>query len=146
MSTRRSSLAATLSFVLILILSAALPSVLSAQAGRIVGTVTDSAKFPLVGAQVMIPNTRMRAVTDEGGHYTIGGVNAGTYDIRVQRIGQLSQTVSGIQVRSGEDSRVDVVLPQAALTLGGMVVSASRRPEKITDAPATITRIDASAI
>jgi iron complex outermembrane receptor protein len=88
----------------------------------------------------------MRSVTDEGGHYTIGGVNAGTYDIRVQRIGQLSQTVAGIQVRSGEDSRVDVVLPQAALTLGGMVVSASRRPEKITDAPATITRIDASAI
>jgi outer membrane receptor for ferrienterochelin and colicins len=146
MFTRNCSFAAVLWLLSVLLLSAALPSISSAQTGRISGTVTDSAKLPLVGAQVTIPGTRLRAITDEGGRFVIGDVSPGTYDIRAQRIGELAQTMSGIVVRSGEDTHVDITLSRAALTLAGMVVSASRRPEKITDAPATITRIDASAI
>jgi outer membrane receptor for ferrienterochelin and colicins len=146
MSIRTSSFTVVLCFLVVFFAAAAHPQSAVAQSGRITGTVTDSAKAPLVGAQVTIVGTRLRAITDEGGHFTIGNVSAGTYDVRAQRIGQQSQTISGVAVRPGEDTRIDMVLSQAALTLGGMVVSASRRPEKITDAPATITRIDASAI
>ncbi len=39
-----------------------------------------------------------------------------------------------------------MTLQAAALQLGGVVVSASRRVEKITDAPATVTRLEAAQI
>ncbi|MDP9179581.1 MAG: TonB-dependent receptor [Gemmatimonadota bacterium] len=130
----------------VVLLGAVLPLTAAAQSGRIAGTVTDSARAPLSGAQVAIVGTGQRTVSDEGGRFTIANVAAGTYDLRAQRIGRQAQTVPGVVVRPGEDTRVEVMLSQAALTLGGMVVTASRRPEKITDAPATITRIEASAI
>ena len=146
MSIRSSSFMTVLCALSAILISATLSMTATAQTGRISGTVTDSAHAPLVGAQVTIAGSRLRAVTDDGGHFVIGNVAPGTYDVRAQRIGQVAQTVSGIVVRPGEDTHIDVRLPTAALTLAGMVVSASRRPEKVTDAPATITRIDASAI
>jgi outer membrane receptor for ferrienterochelin and colicins len=146
MSIRSSLFKTVLCVISAVFLSAALSATAAAQTGRITGTVTDSARVPLVGAQIAIPGSRVRAVTDDSGRFVIGDLAAGTYDLRAQRIGQIAQTISGVVVRPGQDTRVDVRLPQAALTLAGMVVSASRRPEKVTDAPATITRIDASAI
>jgi iron complex outermembrane receptor protein len=133
-------------FVRAVLLVALVPGALAAQAGRISGTVTDSTKAPLVGAQVGVVGTRLGAVTDASGKFTISGLNAGTYEVRVQRIGQRMQSVTGITVRSGEDTRVDVTLARAPLALAGVVVSASRRAEKITDAPATITSISSDVI
>ena len=127
-------------------LAAALPSSAAAQAGRIAGTVTDSTRATLGGTQVSVVGTRLNSVSDVSGRYSISGVPAGTYDLRVQRIGQRAQTVSGVVVKAGEETRVNVALATVPLSLGGVVVSASRRAEKITDAPATITRIDAAAI
>jgi len=146
MSIRTRSFTMILSLFGVFLLGAALPATSAAQSGRITGTISDSTRAPLVGTQVAVVGTRLRAITDESGHFLIPNVTPGSYDLRAQRIGQQAETVSGVVVRSGEDTRVDVTLSQAALTLGGMVVTASRRPEKITDAPATITRIDASAI
>ncbi len=128
------------------VLLAAAPSVAAAQNSRISGTVTDSTHATLAGTQVTVVGTRLSSVSDASGRYSIGGVPAGTHDLRVQRIGQRAQTVSGVSVRPGEEAKVDVTLATVPLSLGGMVVSASRRAEKITDAPATITRIDAAAI
>jgi iron complex outermembrane receptor protein len=146
MFKRSGSFLTTLLGFLILLAGFTLPATASAQTGRISGTVSDSSRAPLAGAQVIVAGTTMRAVSDEGGRFLITGVAPGTYEVRVQRIGLVAQTVTGVEVRPGETARVDVALPHAALTLAGMVVTASRRPEKITDAPATITRIDAPAI
>jgi len=88
----------------------------------------------------------MSAVTDPSGRFTISGVPAGTYDVRVQRLGQRAQVVNGVNVAAGQTTDLSVSLASVPLSLGGVVVSASRRAEKITDAPATITRIDAAAI
>jgi len=130
----------------VLLLVAAAPSRAAAQTGRISGTVTDSSHAALAGTQVSVVGTRLSSVSDGGGHYSIGGVPAGTYQVRVQRMGQRAQVIPSVVVKAGEDSRIDVSLATVPLSLGGMVVSASRRAEKITDAPATITRIDAAAI
>ena len=129
-----------------LLLVALCPVVVLAQSGRISGTVTDSAKVPLVGAQIAIVGTRLGAMTDVNGRFSIGSVEAGTYEVRVQRIGERMQSVPGVVVRAGEDTRVDVTLARAPLALAGVVVSASRRAEKITDAPATITSISSEVI
>ena len=117
------------------------PAVAGAQTGRIAGTVTDPASAPIVGAQVTIPATRQGASSDERGRYAIVNVAPGTYELRVQRIGQRATTVPNVVVRAGEETRIDVTLERAPLELAGVTVSASRRVEKITDAPATVTVI-----
>ena len=122
------------------------PVVAFAQAGRITGTVTDSAKAPMAGAQIGVVGTRLVALTDATGRFTITGVNAGTYEVRVQRIGEQQKSVTGVVVAPGQETRVEVTLARAPLALAGVVVSASRRAEKITDAPATITSISADVI
>jgi outer membrane receptor for ferrienterochelin and colicins len=126
-------------------LTAATPAASHAQ-GRVTGTVTDSARVPLAGARVTIETTAASATTDEAGRYSIANVPAGTYVLRVQRVGHRPETVSGVAVRSSEETRVDVVLGRTPLQLTGIVISASRRPEKVTEAPATVTRIETSAI
>ncbi|MFL5575513.1 MAG: TonB-dependent receptor [Gemmatimonadaceae bacterium] len=122
---------------------ALLPAALPAQAavGRIAGTVTDPAHAPLASAQVSISGTRQGAVTDAQGRFAIYNVAPGTYELRVQRIGQKPMMVPGVAVRAGEETTIDVTLERAAVELAGVVVSASRRTEKVTDAPATVTVI-----
>lgn len=129
-----------------LLLATATPSSAQAQTGRISGLVTDSTRAALAGTQVTVVGTRYSGVTDPSGRFSISGVPAGTYDVRVQRLGQRAQIVSGVVVTAGQSTDLNVSLATVPLSLGGVVVSASRRAEKITDAPATITRIDAAAI
>jgi outer membrane receptor for ferrienterochelin and colicins len=125
---------------LILALSLA-PAAALAQNGRITGTVSDPANAPLVSAQVSVAGTRLGALTDDRGRYTIVNVAPGTYELRVQRIGERMKPVPNVVVRAGEETRVDVTLDKAPLSLAGVTVSASRRVEKVTEAPATVTVI-----
>src|SRR5688572_17854575 len=118
-----------------------LPSLLLAQ-GSIAGTVRDSLGAPLGAARVTAAG--VATSTDDGGRFTLRQVPAGVYVLRAQRIGHRATTVAAVTVRDGEETRVDVVLVQVPIELAPQVVSASRRPEKVTDAPATITRIEAS--
>lgn len=121
----------------------AAPSALRAQAGTgsIAGTITDAAHLAVAGAQVSVAGTRLGGVSDLEGRYRIGAVPVGTQELRVQRIGQKPQVVSSVTVGAGAETRVDIAVTAAPTSLTAVVVSASRRVEKVTDAPATITSI-----
>lgn len=125
------------------LLAAAAPAVAQqpATTGRIVGTVTGPNGSPVSGAQVALTGTRYGAVTGLDGRYTLGGVPAGTYELRVQRIGTKPKLVPGVVVTGSGATQSDVALEDAPVSLGGVVVSVSRRVEKVTDAPATVTSI-----
>ena len=127
-------------------LALALPSALLAQSGGVSGTVSDSSGTRLPSAQATLVGTGRSATTGDDGVFTIRNVSPGTYTLEVRRIGHARETVRNVVVRAGEETRVQVVMAQARFELAPMVVSASRRPEKVTDAPATITRIEASEI
>ena len=123
------------------------PVTLAAQnTGSISGIITDQAKAAVGGAQVAVAGTNFVSLAELDGRYRIVGVPAGTYELRVKRIGQQPQTVSGIVVVTGKDTKADVSLLAAATSLSGVVVSASRRVEKVTDAPATITSINTQTL
>lgn len=124
-----------------LLLVGLVPSLAAAQAGRIVGTITDASLAPLGGATIQVVETAARAASEANGRFVVRNVPAGTYSIRVSRIGSLPKIVPGVRVVAGEDVTVDVSLEPSTVQLGGVVVSASRRVEKITDAPASVTRI-----
>ena len=133
---RRLSLAA-------LFVSAALAAPLSAQtgSGSIAGVVTDAAHLAVAGAQVTVAGTRLGGVSDLEGRYRISAVPAGAHELRVQRIGQKPQSVPNVSVQAGAETKVDISVIAAPTSLSAVVVSASRRVEKVTDAPATITSI-----
>ena len=130
----------------LLFLLAAIPAALEAQTGRIAGTITDASQSPLASATITIAATRQGAVSDAQGRYVIVNVAPGTYDVRVQRIGDRMEVFSNIVVTAGQETRLDATLTPAPLTLAGVVVSASRRTEKVTEAPATITVITSDQI
>src|SRR5664279_1427032 len=132
-------------FLRSVLLTIALPLSLAAQSAKVSGAVVDSAKAPLSGVRILIVGTTFSAVTDGSGRFSIGGVTAGAYDLRAQRIGYRPVTIP-IVLHDGEEATVAVTLSAAPIQLAGIVVSASRRSEKITEAPATVTRITASEI
>ena len=138
-----------MSFPLRVLLSALalLPAMASAQTGRLAGTVTQrEGGVPVVAARVTVVGSGRSAITDADGRYTVVDVAPGTYEVTVQRIGQQMATTPNVVIRAGGETRLDVALDRAVTELAGVVVSASRRAEKVTEAPATVTRIDARAI
>ena len=110
----------------------------TAQQNELKGKVTDgqSAK-PLPGATVTIKGTISSVTTNNEGHYSFPKLNAGKIVLVVTHIGyetiELSVTVTEdiLSVR-------DIALTPDYKTGDDVVVSASRRPEKITEAPASI--------
>jgi outer membrane receptor for ferrienterochelin and colicins len=121
------------------------PAVASAQTGRITGTVTDQQGGAVYGAQVSVVGTRIGTLSNMDGQFILTGVPAGTNQLRVSYIGYREEVVP-VSVTAGEATSVDVRLEGSPVELGGVVVSASRRAQRITDAPATITRVDPSVI
>ncbi|MGI9044900.1 MAG: TonB-dependent receptor [Gemmatimonadaceae bacterium] len=130
--------------VALVAIMAAMPSAASAQSGRVTGTVTGAGNRPVADAQVVIVNTGFRAITEANGVFSITGVPAGRYELRVARIGETPRTIL-IDVTSGE-TVANVQLVRAAVDLGGVTVSATRRAEKVTEAPATVTVINTEAL
>ena len=128
------------------VMVAAIPTFVLAQTGRISGTVTDAAKAPVSGAQIIVGASGLSAESDVNGKYTIVNVPTGKVDLKVYRLGFKSQSVAGVTVTAGRTAMADISLVKATVQLGGVVVSASRRVEKVTDAPAQVTRIDALAL
>ena len=131
--------------VLVLLAALLAPLRLAAQAGSISGTVTDSAQRPLSGAQVVLGGTGRSATTTATGTFTLRDVSAGSHRIDVRLIGRHPSSTT-VVVQAGQESRVTIVLTQSAIELAPLVASASRRIEKVTEAPAEVTRIDAAAI
>ncbi|MDQ6827607.1 MAG: TonB-dependent receptor [Gemmatimonadota bacterium] len=145
MFVRRALVSSLRSFALAVAI-VALPVIAAAQTGRLSGTVTDSTKAALTGTQVTIVGTGLSGISDDAGHFAIGGVNAGTYAVRAQRVGQRATTIANVIIHSGDETKIVIILARAPIELAGVVVSASRRTEKITEAPATVTRIESAQI
>ncbi len=126
-----------------ILLAAALalwPALLAAQTGTIRGTVAGPDGAAVSAAQVSVAGTRLATSTNALGAFTLRGVPAGAHQLRVSQVGFRTST-TGVTVRSGEESLVAVQLEATAVELDALVVSASREAERVTEAPATITKI-----
>ena len=127
----------------ILLLAAALalfPAMAAAQTGTVRGTVTGPQGDAVRGAQVSVKGTRLGTTTDAAGAFSIASVPAGTHTVRVTAAGYESATRE-VAVAGGQEATVSVQLAERSVSLDAMVVSASRQAQRVTDAPATITKI-----
>ena len=131
------------------IISLILFSNLFAQNNSIEGIILDSSnKKPLVAANVLIKDNKgfsNGASTDENGKYTIINIPNGEFIIKVDYIGFETQEKT-LVVGSNQKYNLDFNLAPSAIEFDTYVVTASRRKERIEDAPAAISIITKQSI
>ncbi|MGH9360491.1 MAG: TonB-dependent receptor plug domain-containing protein, partial [Thermoanaerobaculia bacterium] len=109
------------------------------ETGRIEGKVTREDGTPLGGVSVRIDATDMVTLTDSDGNFSFAGVPAGTYTLSFDLLDRKALE-EGVAVAAGDTARVDKSVDwdiSFAETI--TVTSASRRAERITEAPAAVT-------
>jgi len=103
----------------IALLAAAAPlAAQSLTSGAFAGTVTDSAGRPLSEADVLMreqtTGIARSGTTDRDGQFAFALLPAGSYDLRIERLGFQPRLVIGIRVVAGSQARAE--FPLAALT------------------------------
>ncbi|MFL5382551.1 MAG: TonB-dependent receptor domain-containing protein [Longimicrobiaceae bacterium] len=124
---------------------ALVPGIAAAQTGTVRGTVSGPGGQAVSAATVTLTGTRFTTVTNTMGQFTLAGVPQGLARLRVSRPGFVANT-SDVTVRPGEETLVAIRLQETNVELDAMVVSASRRAERRSEAPATITRVSADQL
>jgi iron complex outermembrane receptor protein len=149
---------ASASAVLTIAAASASPSLLRAQGaaqastGTVAGRVTQApGDAPVTGARVqalVLPARTVAGVGTTGadGRYRIAGLRAGTYALLVTRIGYQLQRVDSVRVAEGQTTTSNFRITELASTLDQVVVTSSRAPEKVLDAPASISVVSAAQI
>jgi outer membrane receptor protein involved in Fe transport len=107
------------------------PLVTHAQGNATVtGTVTArGSNTPLSGAQVTISGTRLGASTSSDGTFTIRGVDAGSVKVRAQMIG-FEPSEQTVQVGASATASVNFALTRTAVTLNGVVITATGEEQR----------------
>ena len=119
---------------------ALLPAAAHAQTGTIRGTVAGAEGEALAGARVVVQGARAGVFADQLGAFTLRNLPVGTHRVSVSHVGY--RTVNrDVAVRAGEETLVAIRLEDKPFELDALVVSASRQSERVTEAPATVTRI-----
>jgi iron complex outermembrane receptor protein len=105
---------------------------------RISGNVQDDKKEGLMGATVRVKGTTIGTMTDASGNYTLE-VPKDSKTIVVSFVGFDDKEVSYDTKLGNQVVNVDMAVTNIALNQ--VVISASKKPEKLLDAPASITVI-----
>ena len=118
---------------------------LYAQRGSVTGKVTDSSTGEaLPGATVVVDGATGGTATDRNGSFSLSA-EAGSRTLLISYIGYQTATVP-VSISAGLATPADVALESTGIRGSEVVVSASRRAEKLTNAPATISVVNAKAI
>ncbi len=122
---------------------------LRAQTATITGRVTD-AKGNGIAASRVEAKSGLRNVastaTDESGNYRLTVPQPGNYSIVARHIGYTAKTFDDIAIGTGGSSSLNFQLEQSALQLDVVVTAASRAPEKVIDAPASVSVISTAQV
>ena len=120
----------------------ALPA--AAQTGSISGTVTSGGK-PVSGVTVQAISglrTVAAAQTDENGNYRLTGLQSGTYAVITRLLGYSPMRIDNVAV----GATTNISLTSAPSQLNEVVTTASRAPEKVIDAPASVSVVTAAQV
>lgn len=106
------------------------------------GTVTDAdTNEAIPGVNILIQGTNEGTNTDFDGNFSLSTNRAVPFTLEISSIGFSSQTV---EVTSADQSITIALLPGE--NLDEIVISASRKPQKVQDAPASVSIISAKDI
>ena len=137
--------------VLLLVLLAvlAVPSV-SVQAATLNGMVTDAQTGDkLNGISITVtPQTgaSTEGVSDAIGAFEIADLPAGVYTITASSPGYADRVMANVELVADETKSVEIALSSEIIQLEQVSVTASRRREKVLEAPASVALVSASQI
>lgn len=109
-----------------LLLPLGAPVAFASTTGKLSGRVVDQAKAPLAGVNVAIPGARLGAVTDIDGRYTVIGIPAGTYVVKVSLLGYRPTAIQEVIVSADHTTPLDVTLTTAPVAMPEVIVTAKR--------------------
>jgi TonB-dependent receptor len=115
------------SFSIISVLLITLSINVFAQTGKITGKVTDKTTGEtLIGLTVGIDGTTKGVVTDIEGRYSLQGLAPGKYNLSFRYLGYQTKNVTGVEVKSGVVSTLNVIMEESASkSLNEVVVTAT---------------------
>jgi len=124
---------------------------LAASAQGVIRGVVRTSSGPAAGVFVNITSPssdfQASAETDVNGSFLVSGVPAGTYDVEFTATGLQTYTESDVEVTDGDTAALSITLIAPINIMESMTVaSASRRPERIVEAPAAVTVVSSKEI
>ena len=115
----------------------------------ITGVISDSdSGSPLIGANVFIVGTDQGSATDVSGAYLISGIKSCstcTYEVKVLYIGYREYSEK-ILIDTDKEYTLNLTMDPSSLEVETTTVTAKKRQDKITDAPAAIELVSAKDI
>jgi len=133
-----------------LVASVVFATVAAAQSGSLTGRIINrDAGRPLGNARITVAQGAVTvgvATSGETGVYVIPTVPAGTYLVTFSRIGYQLQRMPNVVIRAGQATTQNVIMDEIATQLNAVVTTASRRPEKALDAPASLSVVTRETI
>lgn len=78
--------------------------------GVLTGKITGGEDNPVVAATVLLIGTRLGAYSDAEGNFTILNIPAGTYSVKVSRLGYNSVTTEKVRISADNTTTLDVGL------------------------------------
>ncbi|PKP38591.1 MAG: TonB-dependent receptor [Bacteroidetes bacterium HGW-Bacteroidetes-14] len=95
--------------------------------GTLRGTVIEKKSgLPVIGATVYLEEIKKGAATDIDGNYSVTGIPAGKYKVRIDCISYLTVVVSDLSVTAGSNT-FDIMLEENATQLNEVVVTSVKR-------------------
>ena len=109
------------------------PQAVAAQGGIIHGRIADTTGAPVRQATIIVEASGLRATSDDRGEYVITDVPAGTYTMRVRRLGLIAPPAR-VTVVDGQVLQQNFVMRQVAAALAPVeVVVGSRAAHTAAD-------------
>ena len=105
------------------------------------GKITDEDQLPLPGANIIIEGTNVGVSSDFEGNFTLNSSVELPFKIIISSVGFGSQTIDVTE----SDQEINILL-EAGQNLDEIIISASRRPEKIQEAPSSVSVISSRVI
>jgi outer membrane receptor for ferrienterochelin and colicins len=133
--------------VVLALMAFAIPA--RAQTASLTGKITGAEGKPVAGAiiQALAGSTTVATATsDADGNYHLTVPSAGNYILKIRHIGYSQLTRDNLSIGGGGSSNIDFSLSQSVIQLDVVVTAASRAPEKIIDAPASVSVVSTAAV
>ena len=119
-----------LTFVLFVLL---FTSIYAEDYGVIKGRVTDSETgSPLIGANILIVNTKLGTATDADGYYKIEKVPVGSYTLKASYVGYASMTIKKVIVKKNQSTVIEIKLRGEGFTVEEIAVVADMASPNIS--------------
>ena len=114
--------------------------------GALQGQVSDDRGEPLSGANIILQSPVLTdpvgVITDKDGMYEVKNLTHGIYEVAVSFVGYQTATRRNIEIVADSVIELNFTLTVEVFYGDQIIVSASRRKEKILDAPASVTVVE----